>query len=280
MICRSGSHGFISSIMDDTFWSGLAIFIVSNYTVIMWIIVDLVIVLAPRNIAGMAQNLNLALRKKDHNLQQYVFSYIDIIICTTKCNFRIRQDHWTICGLTFNLNDSLSGILMAFYLSNFYFLWNHLMSITWPPMTSTLYLMYQWWAFTRQSIRFILVTHYTNQVGKRLLAPLRQAMSLDNSVEAKKLQDQASLVYNGFTVGPFVPINEKTITLSISLLTFAYWMNLVVYGNETMSSIENANGIVPATAGFDVSGHDEMVKGPSVVFQRPHIRHSLNIVMW
>ena len=249
--------------MDDTFWSGLAIFIVSNYTVIMWIIVDLIIVLAPRNIAGMAKVLNSALQKKDHDLKQ------------------IRQDHWAISGLTFNLNDSLSGILMAFYLSNFYFLWNHLMSLTWPPMNSTLYLMYQWWALTRQSIRLVLVTHYTNQVGKRLLAPLRKAMSLDNSIEAKKLQDQASLVYNGFTVGPFIPINEKTITLAISLFTFAYWMTLVVYGNEAMS-IENPSAIIPATAGFETSGHKEMVKGPhnTVVFQRPNIRNSLNIIMW
>ena len=56
--------------MDDTFWSGLAIFIVSNYTVIMWIIVDLIIVLAPRNVAEMSRILNKALNKKGHNLQK------------------------------------------------------------------------------------------------------------------------------------------------------------------------------------------------------------------
>ena len=58
-----GSHGFVSSIMDDTIWSGLAIFIVSNYTVIVWIIVDLILILATRNINQMAIVLNLELKK-------------------------------------------------------------------------------------------------------------------------------------------------------------------------------------------------------------------------
>lgn len=49
--------------MDDTIWSGLAIFIVSNYTVIVWIIVDLILILATRNINQMAIVLNLELKK-------------------------------------------------------------------------------------------------------------------------------------------------------------------------------------------------------------------------
>ena len=58
-----GSHGFVSSIMDDTLWSGLAIFLVSNYTIIVWIIVDLILILATRNINQMAIILNIELRK-------------------------------------------------------------------------------------------------------------------------------------------------------------------------------------------------------------------------
>ena len=58
-----GSHGFVSSIMDDTLWSGLAIFLVSNYTIIVWIIVDLILILATRNINQMAMILNIELRK-------------------------------------------------------------------------------------------------------------------------------------------------------------------------------------------------------------------------
>jgi hypothetical protein len=65
---RSGSHGFISSIMDDTFWSGLAIFIVSNYTVIVWIIVDLILILGPRNVSQMAEILN-KVPKNDQTLE-------------------------------------------------------------------------------------------------------------------------------------------------------------------------------------------------------------------
>ena len=62
-IYRMGSHGFVSSIMDDTLWSGLAIFLVSNYTIIVWIIVDLILILATRNINQMAMILNIELRK-------------------------------------------------------------------------------------------------------------------------------------------------------------------------------------------------------------------------
>ena len=48
-------------------------------------------------------------------------------------------------------------------------------------------------------------------------------------------QDQASLVYNGFTIGPFVPIHEKSITSIVILFIFAYWMTLLVYGSSYIS---------------------------------------------
>ena len=56
-----------------------------------------------------------------------------------------------------------------------------------------------------------------------------QKSNLDN------FQDQASLVYNGFTIGPFVPIHEKSITSIVILFIFAYWMTLLVYGSSYIS---------------------------------------------
>ena len=54
-----GSHGFVSALTDgETFWSGIAIFIVSNYTVIVWIIIDLILILSARNISKSATLLN------------------------------------------------------------------------------------------------------------------------------------------------------------------------------------------------------------------------------
>ena len=54
-----GSHSFVSALTDgETFWSGLAIFIVSNYTVIVWIIVDLILILSARNISKSSEILN------------------------------------------------------------------------------------------------------------------------------------------------------------------------------------------------------------------------------
>lgn len=54
-----GSHSFVSAITDgETFWSGLAIFIVSNYTVIVWIVVDLILILSARNISKSSSLLN------------------------------------------------------------------------------------------------------------------------------------------------------------------------------------------------------------------------------
>ena len=59
-----GSHGFVSALTDgETFWSGLAIFIVSNYTVIVWIIVDLILILSARNISKSSATLNSELTK-------------------------------------------------------------------------------------------------------------------------------------------------------------------------------------------------------------------------
>ena len=54
-----GSHGFVSALADgETFWTGLAIFVVSNYTVIVWVVVDLILILSSRNISKSANMLN------------------------------------------------------------------------------------------------------------------------------------------------------------------------------------------------------------------------------
>ena len=103
---------------------------------------------------------------------------------------RIREDHWLLCSLTYDLNVSLNGLILAFYIGNLYFLWNHFMSITWPPIDSSLYLMYQSWALIRQFVRFSLISYFPTKTVSSLSKPLRQAMSLDNSQEAKKLQVQ------------------------------------------------------------------------------------------
>ena len=64
-----GSHSFVSALTDgETFWSGLAIFIVSNYTVIVWIIVDLILILSARNISKSSEILNNEIIKlANHN---------------------------------------------------------------------------------------------------------------------------------------------------------------------------------------------------------------------
>ena len=71
-----GSHSFVSAITDgETFWSGLAIFIVSNYTVIVWIIVDLILILSARNISRSASLLNkditMTLHQHDETGKEY-----------------------------------------------------------------------------------------------------------------------------------------------------------------------------------------------------------------
>ena len=44
-----GSHGFVTAIFDgDTIWSAIAVFVVSNYTVLVWVVIDLVLVMTSR----------------------------------------------------------------------------------------------------------------------------------------------------------------------------------------------------------------------------------------
>ena len=50
-------------------------------------------------------------------------------------------------------------------------------------------------------------------------------------------QDQASLVYNGFNIGPFIPINDKSVTLAIILFIFAYWMCLLGEQYQSQSKV-------------------------------------------
>ena len=40
------------------FRSGLAVMVVSNYTVLVWAVVDLVLIFSSRNLAHLAENIN------------------------------------------------------------------------------------------------------------------------------------------------------------------------------------------------------------------------------
>ena len=73
-----GSHGFVSALTDgETFWSGVAIFIVSNYTVIVWVIIDLILILSARNISKSAallnQELDVVLDQNDEKGKSDIF---------------------------------------------------------------------------------------------------------------------------------------------------------------------------------------------------------------
>ncbi len=53
-----GSHGFVASVMDESVVTGVLTFLVSNYTVAVWLAVDLMLALVPRNLSGLAAAFN------------------------------------------------------------------------------------------------------------------------------------------------------------------------------------------------------------------------------
>ena len=52
------------SYPDPTCRSGLAVLIVSNYTVLVWAVVDLVLIFSSRNLSSLAENINLEISAK------------------------------------------------------------------------------------------------------------------------------------------------------------------------------------------------------------------------
>ena len=52
-----GSHGFLAAVMDESFATGIFAFALSNYTVVVWAVMDLAVILATRNLARLIEKL-------------------------------------------------------------------------------------------------------------------------------------------------------------------------------------------------------------------------------
>lgn len=51
---------------------------------------------------------------------------------------QLREDHWLLCRVSEHLGKSLNNLLLMFYISNLYFLWNHLVRKFQPSILITL----------------------------------------------------------------------------------------------------------------------------------------------
>ena len=99
-----GSHGFVSALTNgETFWSGLAIFVVSNYTVIVWVIIDLILILSARNISLSSAQLN---------------NEIDLSLDSTKRSTGTSVFSESICQHIVSIYKH-KFILMSKYIKNF-----------------------------------------------------------------------------------------------------------------------------------------------------------------
>ena len=103
----------------------------------------------------------------------------------------IRKRHWNICRLVYHLDASMSGIYLCFFVTNLFFMWNHLQSLASPPVDLYIYTAYQIWSLLRQVLRFVLVTSYAVSVSRQLEKPMRNVMGLSNThydKESRRLQ--------------------------------------------------------------------------------------------
>ena len=103
----------------------------------------------------------------------------------------IRKRHWNICRLVHHLDASMSGIYLCFFVTNLFFMWNHLQSLASPPVDLYIFTIYQIWSLLRQFLRFVLVTSYAVSVSRQLAKPMRSVMGLSNShydKESRRLQ--------------------------------------------------------------------------------------------
>ena len=85
----------------------------------------------------------------------------------------------------------MSGIYLCFFVTNLFFLWNHLQSLASPPVDLYIYTAYQIWSLLRQALRFVLVTSYAVSVSRQLEKPMRNVMGLPNAQydkESRRLQ--------------------------------------------------------------------------------------------
>lgn len=174
-----GSHNFLVTIMDESFFTGILTFFISNYTVFVWIILDLTLVLMGQDLWHLVDILN----------QSSAPSYQSIRA--------IRTQHWRLCQLIKKLGQSgLNQLILAFYTGNLYFLWIHCSSLSshvqmdsivnLKPVSSNrsnrpdgnessesftveqLYLTYQIWATCRQGLRFGMISHYAMKIASGL----------------------------------------------------------------------------------------------------------------
>ena len=108
----------------------------------------------------------------------------------------LKRAHGMLCQLVHQLNGSLCGLYLAFYIVNLYFMWNHLMSLLFPPISSTAYLGYQTWALLRQLLRFSLVTRSAVAIPTQLGRPNRILMTMTNVSEDSRSREIKDIQVN------------------------------------------------------------------------------------
>lgn len=181
-----GSHAFVASLFEgETLWSGLAIFIVSNYTVIVWVVIDLVLILPAKNLVSYASeiNKNLSTFLGPESAESSSESSSDEEPDKTGRGLKkIRKTHLTMCNLVRHLDKSMSGLFATFYVVNIFFLWLHILSLIFPPLITALYMSYQAWATIRQLFRFVMVTSFAIQVESELRKPLELILNLPTEI--------------------------------------------------------------------------------------------------
>ena len=66
-------------------------------------------------------------------------------------------------------------------------------------------------------------------------------------------------MYNGFSVGPFLAINDRNVSLVIILFTFAYWMTILVSFDSTIPVpiTDNDQDTRPTTVLVTTSNHKD-----------------------
>ena len=161
------SHGFVTALMDEGFLTGMATFLISNYTVLVWTVVDLTLILAARNI-----DLTIGrIRSRFRDMDKEKFR---------ETNLRqMREAHGAIAQLVECLGScsGLNTLYLSFYLSTLYFLWTHFLSFTLPQglgdggstvSESWIYLSYQAWASWRQLQRLALVSYYAMRISRQM----------------------------------------------------------------------------------------------------------------
>lgn len=135
--------------------AGLITFVISNYTIIVWTVCDLTLILLLRNLVTKIANFNA------NNEWNPPRSESDLEL--------MRENHWLLCILVQSLSQSgLNWLLFSLYLASGYFLWMHLLSLVFPAAKSTFLWAYHVWAAFRQVLRLCLVTFYGVRIPEEL----------------------------------------------------------------------------------------------------------------